>query len=120
MILSLAGIPPGIGFFAKFEVAATGVERQQTLLLAALVIGSIIGLYYYLSIVRVLMGTQNTPSLQVKKSQSPELTTLIVVLTLIVVVGGIFPARMLPQVLPSPPLPQNELISIQEPMQPSL
>lgn len=120
MLLSLAGIPPGIGFFAKFEVAATGVERQQTLLLAALVIGSIIGLYYYLSIVRVLMGTQDTPSLQVKKSQSPELTTLIVVLTLIVVVGGIFPARMLPQVLPSPPLPQNELISIQEPMQPSL
>ncbi|OUI87340.1 NADH-quinone oxidoreductase subunit N [Acetobacter tropicalis] len=111
MLLSLAGIPPGIGFFAKFEVAATGVERQQTLLLATLVVGSIIGLYYYLYVIRTLMGAQNTPSLPAKEGHSPELTTLIVVLTLIVVVGGIFPARMIPQVLPSPTSPQNGLIN---------
>lgn len=51
MLLSLAGIPLTMGFVGKFYVFAAGVESQLWTLLAAVVIGSGIGLYYYLRII---------------------------------------------------------------------
>jgi NADH-quinone oxidoreductase subunit N len=50
-LLSLAGIPLTVGFIAKFYMFAAGVTAAAWLLLAGLVIGSGIGLYYYLRIV---------------------------------------------------------------------
>ncbi|RFD21313.1 NADH-quinone oxidoreductase subunit N [Komagataeibacter melaceti] len=100
MLLSLAGIPPGIGFFAKFGVAATGVARQRDLLLGALVTGSIMGLYYYLNIIRVMMKAPATPATKTAWRMEPELTTLVIVLTMIVVIGGLFPARIIHPFLP--------------------
>ncbi len=49
-MLSLAGIPLTAGFIGKFYVVATGVNQQQWLLIAAVVAGSAIGLYYYLRV----------------------------------------------------------------------
>ncbi len=101
MLLSLAGIPPGIGFFAKFGIIATGVERQHDLLLAVLVTGSIIGLYYYLNIIRVMTGAGAT-LMAPPRTRQPELTVLVTVLTIIVIIGGLFPARLLRPLLPAP------------------
>lgn len=56
-LLSLAGIPLTVGFIAKFYIFAAGVTAAAWLLLAALVIGSGIGLYYYLRIVFVMTRT---------------------------------------------------------------
>lgn len=50
MMLSLAGIPATAGFIGKFYVITAGVEAQQWWALGALVIGSSIGLYYYLRV----------------------------------------------------------------------
>ncbi|MBM7061762.1 NADH-quinone oxidoreductase subunit NuoN [Pseudomonas sp. UL073] len=50
MMLSLAGIPLTAGFIGKFYVIAVGVESQQWWLLAALVVGSAIGVFYYLRV----------------------------------------------------------------------
>lgn len=47
-LLSLAGIPLTAGFIGKFYAVAAGVEERRWLLLAFLVGGSAIGLYYYL------------------------------------------------------------------------
>ena len=49
--LSLAGIPLTVGFIAKFYLFAAGVEGSLWLLVWALVVGSAIGVYYYLRIV---------------------------------------------------------------------
>lgn len=54
MMLSLAGIPLTAGFIGKFYVIASGVESQLWWLLGALVIGSAIGLYYYLRVMVTL------------------------------------------------------------------
>lgn len=54
VLLSLAGIPLTLGFIAKFYLFAGGVSAAAWLLLAALVVGSGIGLYYYLRIVFVM------------------------------------------------------------------
>ncbi len=50
-LLSLAGIPLTVGFIGKFYIFTAGVEGSLWLLLSALVIGSAIGIYYYLRIV---------------------------------------------------------------------
>lgn len=52
--LSLAGIPLTVGFIAKFYVAAFGVAAGAWWLMAALVIGSAISLYYYLRVMVTL------------------------------------------------------------------
>lgn len=54
MMLSLAGIPLTAGFIGKFYVAALGVDAGLWWLVAALVVGSAIGLYYYLRVVITL------------------------------------------------------------------
>lgn len=54
MMLSLAGIPFTAGFIGKFYIAAIGVDAQLWWLLGALVVGSAIGLFYYLRVVVAL------------------------------------------------------------------
>lgn len=50
-LLSLAGIPLTAGFIGKFYLFAVAVEGSHWVLLAALVTGSAIGIYYYLRMV---------------------------------------------------------------------
>ena len=50
MMLSLAGIPMTLGFIGKFYVLAVGVNAHLWWLTAGVVIGSAIGLYYYLRV----------------------------------------------------------------------
>ncbi|PPK19266.1 NADH-quinone oxidoreductase subunit N, partial [Klebsiella pneumoniae] len=50
MMLSLAGIPMALGFIGKFYVLAVGVHAHLWWLVAAVVVGSAIGLYYYLRV----------------------------------------------------------------------
>ncbi|MHB0774724.1 NADH-quinone oxidoreductase subunit NuoN [Halomonas sp. WWR20] len=54
MMLSLAGIPFTVGFIGKFYVIALGVEAGRWWLVAGIVVGSAIGLYYYLRVVITL------------------------------------------------------------------
>ena len=51
MLLSLAGIPLTVGFIGKFYIFAAGVQSGLWQLLAAVVVGSGIGLFYYLRII---------------------------------------------------------------------
>jgi NADH-quinone oxidoreductase subunit N len=53
-VLSLAGIPLTAGFIAKFYVIATTLRASLWWLLAALVLGSAIGIFYYLRVMTAL------------------------------------------------------------------
>lgn len=55
-ILSLAGIPLTMGFIGKFYILNVAVQAQQWWLISALIIGSGIGLFYYLRIIFVLFN----------------------------------------------------------------
>ena len=57
-LVSLAGIPLTAGFVAKFYVFAAGVQAALWWLLAALVIGSSVGLYFYLRVLVTLFATR--------------------------------------------------------------
>jgi NADH-quinone oxidoreductase subunit N len=50
-LLSLAGIPPAIGFIAKMYIFAAGVHTNLWLLVGTMIASSVIGLFYYLSII---------------------------------------------------------------------
>ena len=62
-LLSLAGIPLTAGFIGKFYLISAGVDAALWGLLAALVIGSAIGIFYYLRIIYTMttVGEQANP-----------------------------------------------------------
>ena len=51
LLFSLAGVPPTLGFFAKFGVLTAAVDAGLGWLAVAGVIASVIGAFYYLRIV---------------------------------------------------------------------
>jgi NADH-quinone oxidoreductase subunit N len=54
-MLSLAGVPLTAGFIGKFYIFTTGVEGQLWFLLTMLIVGSAIGLYYYLRLIYTMI-----------------------------------------------------------------
>ncbi len=70
-VLSLAGIPLTMGFIGKFYLLTVAVQAQQWWLIAALIIGSGIGLFYYLNIIFVLFHTDKKTNSDSIKHISP-------------------------------------------------
>ena len=58
-LLSLAGIPLTVGFIGKFYIFTVAIEGALWLLIMALVVGSGIGIYYYLRIVFAMTEQPN-------------------------------------------------------------
>jgi NADH-quinone oxidoreductase subunit N len=52
--LSLAGMPPFVGFVAKFFVFAAAIEMGWVWLAIVGVLNSIVGLYYYLNVLKYI------------------------------------------------------------------
>jgi len=55
VLLSLAGIPLTAGFMGKYFLLTAGVGQGKWLLAITLVISSVIGLYYYLRLINMMM-----------------------------------------------------------------
>lgn len=53
-MLSLAGIPPTAGFFAKYYIFSAAIANQLTSLVLIAVLGSLIGVFYYFRIIIAL------------------------------------------------------------------
>lgn len=93
VLLSLAGVPLTAGFLGKFYVVAAAVAGGHWVLLGALLLGSAIGIYYYL---RVIFQMSQKPGDGV-----PALTLdmgsrfLVVLLTLVILLLGILPQTLL-------------------------
>jgi len=54
LLFSLAGIPPLAGFFAKWYVFVAAIKANLFTLAVIGVLTSVVGAYYYLSIVKVM------------------------------------------------------------------
>ena len=66
LMLSLAGLPPLVGFFAKFFAFKAAVDAGLAPLAVAGAIASVIGAYYYLNIVRVMYLSEPGQPLQIR------------------------------------------------------
>jgi len=95
MLLSLAGIPLTVGFIGKFYVFFAGVESGLWLLLAAMVIGSGIGLYYYLRIVyRMLMPEKDRDPFREGGVESLSSYGVLVLLFVMLILFGVYPTPL--------------------------
>ena len=54
LMFSMAGVPPTIGFYAKFSVLQAVVNADLTWLAIVAVVFSIIGAFYYLRIIKLM------------------------------------------------------------------
>jgi len=54
LLFSLAGIPPLAGFFAKWYVFVAAIKAGLFTLAVVGVLTSVVGAYYYLSIIKVM------------------------------------------------------------------
>ena len=90
--LSLAGIPVTVGFIAKFYVVGAGVESAVWPLVWALIVGSAIGVYYYLRIVFAM--TKREGGEEGVRPAVWEATLAALVLGVGVVVLGVYPAPL--------------------------
>jgi NADH-quinone oxidoreductase subunit N len=54
LMFSTAGVPPFVGFWAKLQILQALWNTQHTLLLVIAALASVVGLYYYLRIVKIM------------------------------------------------------------------
>lgn len=97
MLLSLAGIPLTAGFIAKFMVILAAVQNMSWFLAAMVIVGSAIGLYYYLRVMVVLyMTPPDHPRIDAQGNWGMQVGGVMVLLaTLLVLYFGIFPSAMI-------------------------
>ena len=81
-LLSFAGIPLTAGFIGKFYLINVAIQSQLWVLMAALVLGSAIGIYYYL---RFIFAMSKTSAMTANNS-SPSIIGAQDVLTLLLLV----------------------------------
>ena len=64
LFVSLAGIPPFAGFFAKFYVFLAAIQTHLYALAILGVLSSVIGAYYYLRIVKIMYFDEPAPAFE--------------------------------------------------------
>jgi len=90
-MVSLAGIPPTGGFWAKFLVFKAAIERGDigTLLAVVMLVNSVVSIYYYLVVPRHMLFVEPEHD---RPLVSPALVTAVTVLATVAVVAvGVWP-----------------------------
>lgn len=88
-LLSLAGIPPAAGFFAKYYIFSGAISAGYTGLVVLAVISSLIGIYYYFRIIMAMFSKESlAPETYVL---TPGYKLLIVLTAVITIALGLFP-----------------------------
>ena len=96
-VLSLAGIPLTAGFIAKFYVVAAGVAAHLWWLVAVLVLGSAIGIYFYLRVmVTMFLAVPGRRRLDAERNWGERSGGLMtVLLSLFTLAVGLYPQPLL-------------------------
>jgi NADH-quinone oxidoreductase subunit N len=95
MLLSLAGIPLTAGFIGKFYIFTSGADGRLWGLLLAIIIGSGLGLYYYLRIIVVMSMSGETSVSESEESSRDWISSVILTaLSLLLIWCGIYPNHL--------------------------
>lgn len=94
-VLSLAGIPLTAGFVVKFYVIVAALSSDRWLLVLLFVLNSVIGLFYYLKLIRVALAVETDRSGQDARSFIPRWSwtdrAVLAPVVLIIILLGIYP-----------------------------
>ncbi len=92
-LLSLTGIPPLAGFFAKFGLFQAAFRSGYVELAVIGIIASVISVYYYLRPIIVLYSSE--PALVCRDVAAQSETLLLVGCAVVIVILGVYPAPLL-------------------------
>lgn len=93
-LFSLAGLPPLAGLVGKIYLVSAGLSSQLWLLLAALVLGSIIGVYYYIRVMVAMVRRTEREAVVEPALRSPS-GVLLVILAALLVLFGLYPTPLI-------------------------
>jgi len=93
LMFSMAGVPPTVGFYAKFSVLNAALQAGHLTLVIAAVIFSLIGAFYYLRIVKLMYF--DAPESHEKLYMQPDSTLLVSINGLAVLMLGIMPNTLM-------------------------
>jgi NADH-quinone oxidoreductase subunit N len=93
LMLSLAGLPPTVGFYAKFVVLSAAVNAGWVWLAVLAVILSVVGAFYYLRVVKLMYFDEPVDTAPVSGSLGARV--LMSANGLAVLIFGIFPGRLM-------------------------
>lgn len=94
LMLSMAGIPPVVGFYAKFAVISAVVSAGWVWLAVVAVIFSVVGAFYYLRVIKLMYFDEpeaDSPPIVIK----PVYISLAVFNGALIVLFGLFPNSIL-------------------------
>ena len=89
-LLSLGGIPPAAGFIGKFFLFRAAVDAHLTWLAVVGVLNSIIALYYYLVIIKVMFVDRSEDEDKPIPVSQPYVAALLITCIGMVLMGTIF------------------------------
>ena len=88
-LISLTGIPPTVGFMAKFYIFSSAVQHGLLWLVIIAVLNSVVSAYYYLRVVKVMWF--NEPKFEGNVPSSTALRTALIISCLGVILLGVLP-----------------------------
>ncbi|NWG18067.1 MAG: NADH-quinone oxidoreductase subunit N [Chloroflexi bacterium] len=88
-LLSLAGVPPAAGFFGKFFVFNAAVQSGLVWLAVVGVLNAIIGLYYYLVVIKVMYVDRSEDEDKPIPVSRPYVWVLAITAGLVIVLGTV-------------------------------
>lgn len=94
LMLSMAGIPPFVGFIAKFTVLESVVEAGHTWLAVLAVLLSVVGAFYYLRVIRLMFFDAAAAGAKAIPLR-PAASALLALIGLLVLAAGVFPGGLL-------------------------
>ncbi|MCI4410523.1 MAG: NADH-quinone oxidoreductase subunit NuoN [Thiotrichales bacterium] len=95
LLLSMAGIPPFVGFYAKLVVLTQVVEAGFTSLAVFAVLMSVIGAYYYLRVIKVMYFDEPLENMVDAHFATASLRVGLVFVGTLVLLLGIMPGDLL-------------------------
>lgn len=94
LVFSMAGVPPTVGFVAKLGVIMALVQQHYISLAVFSVLMAVVGIYYYLRIIKVMYFEASIKSLAIPEIPAGA-TVAITINGLVVLLFGIFPSVLL-------------------------
>lgn len=94
-MLSLAGIPPAIGFFAKFYLFSIVLNEGYLALVLVAVLGSLISVYYYF---KVIISMYSGDALASTVKIGPMYKLVLILVTGLIILLGITPGLLIDQI----------------------
>jgi NADH-quinone oxidoreductase subunit N len=81
-LFSLSGLPPFIGFFAKYFLLSSMLHSSMYIVTVLVILSSLFSIYYYVKVIKIVMYDSKVKLLCIKK-ESSYLSTVIMSLSLL-------------------------------------